>query len=297
MNVTPDPIFILGITQRSGTNFLYDLIRLHPDCGGAPPWEDFLVQYSDQLEAYAESVSAHWPSNWGVTGQTLRSYLGQGLLAFLTAQVGEKRILTKTPSVQHLNNFFELFPQAHLLIIIRDGRSVVESGVRSFGWDYEAAMRRWTEAAQTILDFKRTHNHSDKYLIVRYEALHNNLADEMKKTLDFLQLNSNKYNFVAAQNLPLRGSSILKQQDEDTLHWQSIQKPTDFKPTERWSSWSPALHQRFNWIAGPQMEQFDYELQHVEAQLGLTIWQRLLDAKFRLSVSVRNLQNSIIELD
>ena len=53
----PSPIFILGISQRSGTNFLFDLLCLHPDCG-APSikWEDFLVDKSDLLVRYVSSV-------------------------------------------------------------------------------------------------------------------------------------------------------------------------------------------------------------------------------------------------
>ena len=30
--LTEEPIFILGISQRSGTNFVSDLLALHPDC-------------------------------------------------------------------------------------------------------------------------------------------------------------------------------------------------------------------------------------------------------------------------
>ncbi len=39
-----DPIFILGISERSGTNFLFHLLCLHPDCDpGGPIWENYLT--------------------------------------------------------------------------------------------------------------------------------------------------------------------------------------------------------------------------------------------------------------
>ena len=35
--------------------------------------------------------------------------------------------------------FFAFFPCARLLILVRDGRSVVQSAVDTFGWDFDTA--------------------------------------------------------------------------------------------------------------------------------------------------------------
>ena len=44
------PIFIFGIMQRSGTNYLWDMLRLHPDVAiRMPIVEDHLLQRSHQL--------------------------------------------------------------------------------------------------------------------------------------------------------------------------------------------------------------------------------------------------------
>lgn len=135
-----EPIFIIGITQRCGTNFLYDLLRLHPDCG-APSliWEDYLAANSDLLDSYVNSVSKLWARSLGDgLKDELYRHLGDGLISFLTEQIDTKRVLTKTPSIRNLGNFFKLFPHARLLILIRDGRAVVESSVKSFDEGYEA---------------------------------------------------------------------------------------------------------------------------------------------------------------
>ena len=47
-----NPIFILGITPRSGTNFLQDILCFHPDCGAGPVREYFLLHYASFSKNY-----------------------------------------------------------------------------------------------------------------------------------------------------------------------------------------------------------------------------------------------------
>jgi hypothetical protein len=45
------PIFILGIMPRCATNFLSNLLLLHPDCVPRDTvWEDFTIARSDLLK-------------------------------------------------------------------------------------------------------------------------------------------------------------------------------------------------------------------------------------------------------
>ena len=129
-----DPIFILGIAERSGTNFLLNLLLLHPDCGAPDPiWEDYLVHYADLLALYADSVFKRWKRIAGVETclvDSLYQALGNGIVSSLASLTGERRLITKTPSVNNLGFFFKLFPRAHLLVLLRDGRSVVESSIQ-----------------------------------------------------------------------------------------------------------------------------------------------------------------------
>ena len=131
------PIFILGIQPRSGTYFLSNLLILHPDCGPPDPvWEDFLVAHSDLLAQYSDSVSGHWDEKWGVDQEVqadLDAALGRGLSRFLSERGKGSRLITKTPRADNLDLFFRFFPDAHLLILVRDGRAITESAYRSFG--------------------------------------------------------------------------------------------------------------------------------------------------------------------
>jgi hypothetical protein len=283
-----DPIFILGIMQRSGTNFLYELLRLHRDCDiSVTLWEDHLVRYTNLLMKYANSVYNHWNPTWGVDERLkdlLCQCIGNGLLSFLSAHNKGKRLLTKTPSVRNIKYFFKLFPGAYLIILVRDGRAIVESGVKSFGWDYEAATRRWVEAAHTIIQFDERNkpNPDSKYLIIRYEDLWKNLDKELHKIFGFLGLDVDTYDFNVARDLPIRGSSQLRLEGNESVHWNPMKKTQNFNPLVRWHYWNRALHERFNWIAGKYLKQLGYEEKSYTTNRFLwKAWNRMMDIKWR----------------
>ncbi len=312
----PAPILILGIMQRSGTNFLSSLLRLHPDCyAGGVIWEDFVVAYSDLLVRYADSLYERWNPAWRVEEtmgppDVLCEHLGDGVLSFLKAQASSKlaattpvrrgpghsscsskRLVTKTPSVRNLGHCFKLFPHAQLLIVVRDGRAVVESGVKSFGWHYEQAMQNWATAAQTVLQFDQdmrdTHH---TYRIVRYEDLVSSVEDELRRIFSFLGLDSERYDFDAARDLPVIGSSELRQL-EPKMHWKPVEKGERFRPTLRWAHWGRALHERFNWIGGQYLGRLGYAMhRYPTKQVRWTMWNVLMDARWRVKTGLRQIR-------
>jgi hypothetical protein len=282
-----DPIFILGISQRSGTNFLFDLLCLHPDCAApATNWEDFLVAKSDLLVEYVNSVYSGWRRR-GTSQEVedlLYEHLGNGLISVLSSRVKEKRLVTKTPSVRNLNYFFKLFPRAYLLLLVRDGRAVVESRVKTFGEKYETAMRIWADGANDIVRFNQSADgSSSKYLIVRYEDLYNNLDAELRRIFVFLGLEADRYDFNAAVNMPVRGSSVFHGQGEKGVHWKPVAKTSAFAPLSRWSHWNRSVHERFNWIAGEQQTRLGYQGSQPKPDwLFWLIWNQGMDAKWQL---------------
>ena len=287
----PTPIFILGIAPRSGTNYLHDLIRLHPECEpqSSVLEEDFLVANAPLLLRYVESVSRFWKKKWGdgelaQERHLLCAKIGEGLSSFLYAQLDQRknpalppalsgqrrRLVTKTPHVTNLELFFEVFPSAPLLILVRDGRSVVESTAKTFSKPYGYAAREWTSSAEEIVTFKRRHPEAN-YLLIRYEDLYQNVESELRRIFLFLGLDPDTYDYTGAVDLPVRGSCAVRDQtsgpDRDFwvaegVHWNPTPKPAGFNPLVRWRDWSRAKHERFNWIAGRYMLAFDYSCQH-----------------------------------
>lgn len=279
------PIFILGITQRSGTNFLFDLLLKHPACGApAPIWEDFFTSQLDILDTYVRSVSGWWDKGWKVDDDSvlrIRRHLGAGIVNFLQEQTGGKRIVTKTPSVKNLQRFFDYFPNAHLLILVRDGRSVVESGIRSFNWHRDAAIHKWADAARTIESFDASQSAKPsrgECLVVRYEDLWLNMEAELDRILDFVDLPKDSYDFSAAAEMSVRGSSSIREQESQKIHWTPIAKTPSFDPMSRFSHWGRARHERFNWVAGKHLATFGYDqTRHPSAQSLWSFWNLLLD--------------------
>lgn len=291
------PIFILGARGRSGTHFLYDLLCLHPDCTHNSISEDYLMTHVDLLIQYADEIYKNWPREWRVQispRDTLYRCLGEGLISFLHMNVPTsqrefnkiisesanlkppsdlpgKRLVTKSPYVdKNLNYFFKIFPRAHLLIVIRDGRSVVESLVKSFDCSYEVEFHRWADSIKIILEFEEQVRGGDhKYLIVKYEELFTDTESEIRRIFAFLGLDEDSYDYDRANNLPVRGSSELRAQGKK-MHWRPVEKVPDFNPLNRWNHWDRSLHERFNWIAGDYLEKVGYKKQ--EYSSNRTAW-------------------------
>jgi hypothetical protein len=278
-------IFILGITMRSGTHYLSDLLRQHPDCTVREPIvEDCLLYLAHPLAQYVESVNAYWKQAWNIGPEDAALFyksLGDGIQAFLNANAQGKRVVTKTPTVENLDLFFKLFPDSPLLILVRDGRAVVESAGNTFEMSHEFTTRIWRDNARIILRFLRENQSlmGSKILLIRYEELFQNVRREMRKVLEFVGLSAESYDFDAAANLPVRGSSAFRG-GQDKVHWTPVKRSADFNPLERYKDWSAAQHRRFNWLAGAELKELGYELYPVAAGAVGRFWDKVLDAKW-----------------
>ena len=292
------PIFILGVLERAGTNFLSDLLTLHPDCAPtAPLHEDFLHFEADLLQEYARRTSAKWPARWSPSesgARDLMKSLGRGLLHILRTTADDashRRLVTKTPSVKNLGLLPHLFPGAHAVVLMRDGRSAVESGIRSFGFTHEEQSRKWAWAARVIRETVGAPSddapaESRPYLLVRYEELVTDPEPQLRRIFAFTGLEVERYDFAAVDRLPVRGSSTFRPASGD-LMWQPVGRSDDFSPLERWRNWTSAQHARFNWLAGRELEAFGYELVGPRSGPGYHLRNRLADAKWKIRPSRR----------
>jgi protein-tyrosine sulfotransferase len=258
-----DPVFIHGVLQRSGTNFLFDLLLAHPDLAGArdPIYEDGFLEHSDDLFRYVDTVRSAWNPEWGEfpedVDQQLLASIGDGLLSFLTKEP-KKRLLVKNPRPDNLGRFFSLFPRGRLVLLLRDGRSVVHSAIKKFNVDLELAAQLWARGADEIAEFRDTSEGRSRSVLVRYEDLFSDLRPHLGRIFDFCDLDESSYDFERAANLPVRGSSEFTGSEHDYLHWEPVERDDTFDPLRRWESWSPEMHEEFWAIAGAQMERLGY---------------------------------------
>lgn len=252
---------------RSGSNFLAQLLEIHPDCVVSSIPEDWLLAESRILSRYATAVARRWSfyPRWKIgpdTREDLVRHLGDALISFLHAQTrgaNDKRLISKTPAVKTLSNFFQLFPGAYLLILVRDGRSVVESSFRSFNFPRKRVTRWWKSAAEDVLEFDRENRESGlQYRIVRYEDLLCNFSKEMMDILQFLDLDPRLYDFSRSENLPVLGSSSTTDDSGDWT-WKISHGSGNLGSLERWSGWERGQHEHFNWIASKELEALGYQ--------------------------------------
>jgi hypothetical protein len=286
LSIDPKICFILGVSQRSGTNFLYRILNLHPHCAGPGPiWEDCFLYHSETLAAFTEGMYKQWDSTWEVEEKLggsplLLRCLGGAIENFLRRQLsprGEKItesqgrskpnqikvLLTKTPTALGLHHFWDLFPDAKLILLVRDGRAVVESMTVSFGASSEDAMRTWRDNAKRIHAFRSEHeNKTNKFLVLKYEDIMEDERSSLLQILEFLELDTDLFDFDALQSLGVTGSSEAKKKD-GVVHWQRQEKTSDFNPLARADHWSQQRHERFNWVAGKQMEDLGYQLKPI----------------------------------
>ncbi|MEM9701460.1 MAG: sulfotransferase [Planctomycetota bacterium] len=313
---TPPRIcFLLGIDQRSGTNFLFNLIATHPECvGPGPIWEDCFVRDAGRLRRFADDLYRQWNDAWEVERtlggpEALTACLGDGIEAFLRRQLPGRAardpksegdaptprvLLTKSPSFVGLDYFCDLFPRAYLVLVVRDGRAVVESGVRSFDWDFEQAAYRWRDGADRLLRFERnaqkdrandpcppvsSGDHSigqsaeaiedqgaldamrrgGEYLVVRYEELVADRRGVLRRIFEYLGVDPDGCGEHELQSVGAIGSSELRERSGE-VYWKGGGETVDgFNPLERFRDWPAARHERFAWIAGPQMRALGYE--------------------------------------
>lgn len=236
------PIFVLGIAPHSGTNLLTRLLCLHPDCAAPGPIaEDLFLLKAHHLRSFIDRLWAG-PSTWKVEPEArarLWELLGSALVAFLLEYSGGKRLVTKSPGLDNVDLFFDLFRGAFLLVLVRDGRAAVEGMVRGMNMTHERATQLWTAGARLLLDFTgQAREHADRYEIVRYEDLHLHCEATMRRLLDFLALPAELYDFAAAP---------------------------EFRPLDRWRDWDAERLGAFQSSAGDLMTALGYPLDEAAA--------------------------------
>jgi len=263
------PVFLIGIHRRSGTNFLADAIRLMPEFAlPLPIAEDYLLEFAPLLRQYAVQTAEtqyrkrfpNAPADYDRCLTSLHRHLGDGLIRFLGQYLPPgKRLLTKTPDPWNLDDFFLFFPEALLIVLVRDGRDCVESSKWAFpGHRYSYWITTWAQNARRILAFfqQLPRERAGQVIYTRYEDL---LAqrEEMERVITFLGNDPGRFPWDQLGTLPVRGSTFYRGNRQD-LHWQPVEKGKDFQPVGRWQRWPWWVRWEFRRIAEREFEALGY---------------------------------------
>ncbi|MBV8507843.1 MAG: sulfotransferase [Alphaproteobacteria bacterium] len=273
----------MSVCPRSGSNYLEALLSLHLQCRKSRLPEDFFLANSETLLNFCRSVAESWDDWWlehlGGTSR-LATHIGMALLRFADpgpeeeGPVGECRLLLRSPTIEGIAAATTLFPDAQIVVLVRDGPATVESGRRSFGWPYEEAMLAWRHSVRSILFFLKGID-GRRCLLIRFEDLAANPAREIARVIDFLGLDPALYPFNRVNEIPVFGSSTFGRVNGEEVHWRPVPKDPTFDPLARAESWPSRRLKRFAWLAGEEHRKLGYLVHPLSAMD--RVWNVALD--------------------
>lgn len=288
------PVIVLGVAQRTGTNHLLDLLVRHPGCVAGRYDEDRLLMHADALESYVGRVLAspdHDDHRDAERTRALRE-LGAALLRLVTPEdADERRVVTKSPSTQHVQLVGHLWPDADLVLLVRDGRSVAESFVRATGWgSYTRVFGSWREGARralAVLDDPASAGLSpDRVHLVRFEEL---VADgagvlgALFERLD-LPLPASEVAAIVADAPVIRSS--FERGGRSMVHHQPLERPPDFDPTDRHGAWPARRQREFRAHAGAEAAALGYAVGPLGRSGPLQVLRRRLAPRLARALEV-----------
>jgi len=219
------------------------ILENHPDIiRSKHPGEDFIIHNSGKLYEHMNELKSCWSNSWKGMDKELyyENYfelIRKGILEFLMPLniKNQQYCITKTPSVVNIEYATKLFPKSKFIILVRDGKNVIESGVVGFNWDYKSAIKKHALYGNYIVRFMKKNKNNPNVILIRYEDILKDGKNELTKLFNQFNLDPNKFDYSQIDSTPVYGSSFLKKENKVT--WQPIEKNDDFNPLERSKGW------------------------------------------------------------
>ncbi|MBN1657070.1 MAG: sulfotransferase [Anaerolineae bacterium] len=256
-------LIVHGIMPRAGTVYVGELLRLHPDLYAYPYqlWEVPFLQLGGDLDHLQREFLLGYRHNIDkLEEHDFLPVFGAALLAYLNTNVGDdKRTLLKVPSVQYLHHFFDVFPHENLLVLVRDGRDIVQSTINT--WPqlrFSIVCRRWRASAEMVLACDRHFAGRPGYALARYEDSVADPAGFVKRICDKFCLDESRYPYERIGEIGVHGSSSIQGESSDRVNWDAVPKPGGFHPVGRWQAWSAGKRHLFKHFAGQALMDLGY---------------------------------------
>jgi hypothetical protein len=173
-------------------------------------------------------------------------------------------MLFKFPYAHYVDLFRTIFPKDYLVLILRDGRDVVTSSLKTFRKGilrrgFSDYCREWNYATRAILKYD-AHGCAvhPRTVVVKYESLLQNPEERMREVLQKFGLSADRYDFKNLREMAVRGSSDLVERG-GAAHWKPVKRTSTFNPVGRWKGWSEGQKRRFKAIAGETLIAAGYE--------------------------------------
>ena len=264
----PTPVLVLGMSTRCGSTHLQHLIAAHPDCWTPPSFrvdgrdgidEDFFLYDADRLAKYLDGLTARPNGVQKGAREELWAYVGHGLISFAGRNAPEgARLVLKTPSCKGIAYKERLFPTATAVVVIRDPRDTVASGVASWTPDFTLWCEYLRDRLEIVLRAQRTSGAID--VLVRFERLVHDPHTVVRNLCDALALNPDRYPWDTLRDSPVRGHSGNFREHKTA----PMPKPPGFDPVGRWRDWTPAQAITFDAACGEFARRLGYHMEEPE---------------------------------
>jgi protein-tyrosine sulfotransferase len=257
----PSAIILHGVMPRSGTVFASELLGQHPDLFAYPlgTWEfPFLRLKGDIQIVYEKYVSNHPVDREQITENDFLMLFSSSLISHLYRAVPDnRRMLLKIPLAEYLPYFYTAFPYENLIVLMRDGRDVVSSTIKTWpNYSFVDVCKWWNNSARLIIHCNRRFTGQSNYCFARYEDVVKDPMAFILAVCNRFGLEKNRYPFEKINDLPLYGSSV--ERAGKKVSWAPVEKPKGFNPIGRWSDWSAGQKRIFKKIAGQTLLDLDY---------------------------------------
>jgi hypothetical protein len=251
-----------GVMPRSGTVYASALLRLHPDIHAHPNqvYEVPFLAQSPALVAFQQQYFADYPRNaTRMSENDFMPLFGSALLRYLYSFVPEgQRLLVKEAGVDHLGRFPLVFPWEHLLLLLRDGRDLAHSTLRTWpSMDFAQVCQRWAASTRAMLEYERLfRNRSPGCLLIRFEDVVADPAAFVKTACREFGLNAKSFPFESMDEVGTSGSSSVFERGQ--VSWHRRERPKDFRPVGHWHAWPARRKDVFKRYAGDALIEAGY---------------------------------------
>lgn len=299
----PRFLFILSPAPRCGTNFLFDVLTLCPLLSSARIDEDHFISEFATIETFLRQSLAK-SSLSELRRETLMKVLeraiSQALLEAVSsgpgATEGDHLTVFKTPTTLGLSAALSTFPDSsRFLVIVRDGRDVIESSVLSFPWfNFAYVFHRWRSGCEALFEAEAAG--SGRLKRVRYEDLLNDPGTTIREVFGWLGLPTDAFPYEQVALLPVRGSSESRLSNGE-VSWLPTREPLAVRPDARASEATPLRRCLFRAIGDPWNARLGYSATDPDRNRCVGFFARLIylgqSLRYRLRPSMRRLASDL----
>ena len=256
---------VYGLMPRSGTNFVFEMLLRMPGVERAGIGFDELPilmrpDAFDRIPAmireyHPPSADAFAPLSWlAFAASGLRNHL-------LELAAPDTVTLIKEPHPNNIGLFPAIFPHDRLIVVLRDGRYVVDSFVRSFARgrfsrSFVEICEEYRAAAETVADF--IEHDPERTMVVRYEDANQQRAQTIEALLTWLGHPVDRQSLAALDDLPIYGSSVRSVAKDGAVDWTPVKADASFDPSKRALDWTARQQADFERIAGAANRRLGY---------------------------------------